>query len=252
MAYTTKFLTFGYQHHKQRVILCARMIDHLTNLVNPVGFRISYQRQRGGMTSCTHDFERFSHENIGAVEMVTPNVAIIIAGAIILIFALALPMLDSIKRFSDTISTRWSIVVIFLALGVGCVIDFKEFSDQNRHLVLLGCLLMSVLYVVFISLEKWLSKGWIGRAGITLKKGESVIHMGLGDSPADLKQGKDKGKDKRDHNKPSPLDAILSQQEQAPSEPSQEDVEDIHCDVDGMKNECVVESEDSDKEHTDE
>ena len=251
MAYTTKFLTFGYQHHKQRVILYARIIDHLTNFVNPVGFRISYQRQRG-MTSCTNDFERFSHENIGAVEMVTPNVAIIIAGAIILIFALALPMLDSIKRFSDTISTRWSIVVIFLALGVGCVIDFKEFSDQNRHLVLLGCLLMSVLYVVFISLEKWLSKGWIGRAGITLKKGESVIHMGLGDSPADLKQGKDKGKDKRDHNKPSPLDAILSQQEQAPSEPSQEDVEDIHCDVDGMKNECVVESEDSDKEHTDE
>lgn len=184
--------------------------------------------------------------------MVTPNVAIIIAGAIILIFALALPMLDSIKRFSDTISTRWSIVVIFLALGVGCVIDFKEFSDQNRHLVLLGCLLMSVLYVVFISLEKWLSKGWIGRAGITLKKGESVIHMGLGDSPADLKQGKDKDKDKRDHNKPSTLDAILSQQEQAPSEPSQEGVEDIHCDVEGMKNECVVESEDSDKGHTDE
>ena len=192
--------------------------------------------------------------------MVTTNVAIIIAGAIIVIFALALPMLDSIKRFSDTISTRWSIVVIFLALGVGCVIDFKELSDQNRHLVLLGCLLMSVLYVVFISLEKWLSKGWIGRAGITLKKGESVIHMGLGDFTNDLKQGKDKGKDKRDHNKPSPLDAILpspldailSQQEQAPSEPSQEGVEDIHCDVEGTKNECVVESEDSDKGHTDE
>ena len=191
--------------------------------------------------------------------MVTTNVAIIIAGAIIVIFALALPMLDSIKRFSDTISTRWSIVVIFLALGVGCVIDFKELSDQNRHLVLLGCLLMSVLYVVFISLEKWLSKGWIGRAGITLKKGESVIHMGLGDFTNDLKQGKDKGKDKRDPNKPSPLDAILpstldailSQQEQAPSEPSQEGVEDIHCDVEGIKNECVVESEDSDKGHTD-
>lgn len=252
MAYTTKFLTFGYQHHKQRIILCARIIDRLTNGIYPVGLRISYQKQRVGMTSCTHDFERFSHENIGAVEMVTPNVAIIIAGAIILIFALALPMLDSIKRFSDTISTRWSIVVIFLALGVGCVIDFKELSDQNRHLVLLGCLLMSVLYVVFISLEKWLSKGWIGHAGITLKKGESVIHMGLGDSPADLNQGKDKGKDKRDHNKPSPLDAILSQQEQAPSEPSQEGVEDIHCDVEGIKNECVVESEDSDKRHTDE
>jgi hypothetical protein len=185
--------------------------------------------------------------------MVTPNLAIIIAGAIILIFALALPMLDSIKRFSDTISTRWSIVVIFLALGVGCVIDFQELSDENRHLVLFGCLLMSVLYVVFISLEKWLSKGWIGRAGITLKKGDSVIHMGLGDSPADLKQGKDKCRDRRDHNKKSPLDAILSQQEQAPSEPSQECVEDIPCEVEEMEeSEGVVESEESDKGHTDE
>ena len=177
--------------------------------------------------------------------MVTPNVAIIIAGALILIFALALPMLDSIKRFSDTISTRWSIVVIFLALGVGCVIDFKEFSDQNRHLVLLGCLLMSVLYVVFISLERWLSKGWIGRAGIILKKGESVIHMGLGDFTNDLKQGKDK---KPQHNTP------ISQQAQAqsPSEPSQESVEDIHCEVEGMEEfNGVVESEDRDKEHTD-
>ena len=181
--------------------------------------------------------------------MVTTNVAIIIAGAIIVIFALALPMLDSIKRFSDTISTRWSIVVIFLALGVGCVIDFKELSDQNRHLVLLGCLLMSVLYVVFISLEKWLSKGWIGRAGITLKKGESVIHMGLGDSPIDLNNVKDKGKDSRDHRKTSPLEAVLSHQEQAPSEPSQECVEDTPCEVEKME-EGVIESDEIDKGHT--
>lgn len=175
--------------------------------------------------------------------MVTPNVAIIIAGAIILIFAIALPMLDSIKRFSDTISTRWSIMVIFLALGVGCVIDFKELSDENRHLVLFGCLLMSILYVVFISLEKWLSKGWIGRAGITLKKGESVIHMGLGNDPIALNNVKDK--------KPQP-NTPISQPEPATSEPSQEYVEDAPCEVDGMEElNGVVESEDSDKGHTD-
>ena len=175
--------------------------------------------------------------------MVAPNLAVIVAGVLILIFAIALPMLDSIKRFSDTISTRWSILVIFLALGVGCVIDFKELSDENRHLVLFGCLLMSVLYVVFISLEKWLSKGWIGRAGITLKKGESVIHMGLGDAPIDLNTVKDK--------KPKP-NTPISQPEPTPSEPSQECVEDIPCEVEKMEeSEGVVESEDSDKEHTD-
>ncbi len=175
--------------------------------------------------------------------MVAPNLAVIVAGVLILIFAIALPMLDSIKRFSDTISTRWSILVIFLALGVGCVIDFQELSDENRHLVLFGCLLMSVLYVVFISLEKWLSKGWIGRAGITLKKGESVIHMGLGDAPIDLNTVKDKN--------PKP-NTPISQPEPTPSEPSQEGVEDIPCEVEKMEeSEGVVESEDSDKEHTD-
>lgn len=174
--------------------------------------------------------------------MVAPNLAVIVAGVLILIFAIALPMLDSIKRFSDTISTRWSILVIFLALGVGCVIDFKELSDENRHLVLFGCLLMSVLYVVFISLEKWLSKGWIGRAGITLKKGEHVIHMGLGDTPIDLNTVKDK--------KPKP-NTPISQPEPTPSEPSQECVEDIPCEVEKMEeSEGVVESEDSDKGHT--
>lgn len=53
---------------------------------------------------------------------------------------------------------------------------------------------MSILYVVFISLEKWLEKGWIGHAGITLQKGDTKVRLGVGDvvadRPGDVKEGK--------------------------------------------------------------
>lgn len=98
---------------------------------------------------------------------------------VIFLLALILPLLDSVKGFKDSISTRWSIVVVYLALGIGCVIDFEKISDDTRHFVLLGCFVVSILYIVFISLEKWFSNKWIGKFGVTLKKGESVIHAGM-------------------------------------------------------------------------
>lgn len=69
--------------------------------------------------------------------------------------------------------------MVYLALGIGCVIDFEKISDDTRHFVLLGCFVISILYIVFISIEKWFSKKWIGKFGVTLKKGESVIHAGM-------------------------------------------------------------------------
>ena len=101
---------------------------------------------------------------------------------VIFLLALILPLLDSIKGFKDSISTRWSIVVVYLALGIGCVIDFEKINDDTRHFVLLGCFVVSILYIVFISLEKWFSNKWIGKFGVTLKKGDSVIHAGMSDT----------------------------------------------------------------------
>ena len=114
--------------------------------------------------------------------MVSANIALIIMIIVIFLLALILPLLDSIKGFKDSISTRWSIVVVYLALGIGCVIDFEKISDDTRHFVLLGCFVVSILYIVFISLEKWFSNKWIGKFGVTLKKGDSVIHAGMSDT----------------------------------------------------------------------
>lgn len=111
--------------------------------------------------------------------MVSANIALIIMIVVILLLALILPLLDSVKGFKDSISTRWSIVVVYLALGIGCVIDFEKLGDDTRHFVLLGCFVISILYIVFVSLEKWFSNKWIGKFGVTLKKGESFIHAGM-------------------------------------------------------------------------
>lgn len=114
--------------------------------------------------------------------MVSANIALIIMIIVIFLLALILPLLDSVKGFKDSISTRWSIVVVYLALGIGCVIDFEKISDDTRHFVLLGCFVVSILYIVFISLEKWFSNKWIGKFGVTLKRGDSVIHAGMSDT----------------------------------------------------------------------
>lgn len=111
--------------------------------------------------------------------MVSANIALVIMIVVILLLALILPLLDSVKGFKESISTRWSLVVVYLALGIGCVIDFEKLSDDTRHFVLLGCFVVSILYIVFVSIEKWFSNKWIGKFGVTLKKGESIIHAGM-------------------------------------------------------------------------
>lgn len=114
--------------------------------------------------------------------MVSANIALLIMIIVIFLLALILPLLDSVKGFKDSISTRWSIVVVYLALGIGCVIDFEKISDDTRHFVLLGCFVISILYIVFISLEKWFAHKWIGKLGVTLKRGDSFIYAGMSDT----------------------------------------------------------------------
>ncbi len=127
--------------------------------------------------------------------MVSPILAVVITCAVVIVFAVVLPLLDSIKAFSETISTRWSIVVVFLAMGVGCVIDFEGLDNDIRHLVMVGCFVMSVLYVLCISIEKWLNNGWIGKAEVKLKVGNKSVSASLG-------SGKEAEKDRDEKKRP--------------------------------------------------
>lgn len=133
--------------------------------------------------------------------MLGPYIATIIIIAVILLFAFVLPMLDSIKSFNNSISTRWSIVVIYMSLGIGCVVDFEGLPDDTRHFVLLGCFVISILYVVSISLEKWFANKWIGRFGVTLQHGKTKVHAGM-DSDSEENTKKESGSKGRPKEKP--------------------------------------------------
>lgn len=150
--------------------------------------------------------------------MVSPILAVIITCAVVIVFAVVLPLLDSIKAFSETISTRWSIVVVFLAMGVGCVIDFEGLDNDIRHLVMVGCFVMSVLYVLCISVEKWLSNGWIGKAEVKLKVGNKSVSASLG-SGKEAEKGRDEKKRPRKQND---KDADKTEREEIETEQEQE------------------------------
>ena len=150
--------------------------------------------------------------------MVSPILAVIITCAVVIVFAVVLPLLDSIKAFSETISTRWSIVVVFLAMGVGCVIDFEGLDNDIRHLVMVGCFVMSVLYVLCISVEKWLSNGWIGKAEVKLKVGNKSVSASLGSGKEAEKSRDEKKRPRKQNDK----DADKTAREEIETEQEQE------------------------------
>ena len=78
--------------------------------------------------------------------MISPQIATIIVLFFILVFGVAVPILD--KKVPKYISYRWCVVVVVLALLIGAVVDFDVLSDDARKIVLVGCLVISGVYVI--------------------------------------------------------------------------------------------------------
>lgn len=109
--------------------------------------------------------------------MITGEVAVIVLASLALILILVIPLLDSIKKFSDFISLRWICIAVVLLIMVGVVIDFNHLSDESRNIVLTGGLIVVGSFLVLRTLEKVLFNGWL--KGVNLKgsvtKGDWVI-----------------------------------------------------------------------------
>lgn len=182
--------------------------------------------------------------------MVSPILAVVITCAVVIVFAVVLPLLDSIKAFSETISTRWSIVVVFLAMGVGCVIDFEGLDNEIRHLVMMGCFVMSVLYVLCISVEKWLSNGWIGKAEVKLKVGNKSVSASLG-SGKEAEKGNDEKKRPHKQNDKDAEETDETEREEIETEQEVSVSEDTDHDGDeSMTAEDAITSDENDTEES--
>lgn len=102
--------------------------------------------------------------------MIDAFTATIILVAFIVLFGVALPILDI--KHSKFISYRWCVIVVVLALLIGAVVDFNILSDEARKIVLVGGLVIVGVYVALRTIEKALSKGWLKGASIEVKKGD--------------------------------------------------------------------------------
>lgn len=107
--------------------------------------------------------------------MINPTPAVLIVVGFILVFGVAVPVLN--KKAPKYISYRWCVVVVLLALLIGAVIDFGDLNDTARQIVLVGGLVVSGLYVLLRTIEKALANGWLNGAQIEAKKGDISVKV---------------------------------------------------------------------------
>lgn len=105
--------------------------------------------------------------------MISPELATAIVIVFILLFGVAVPVLN--RKAPKYISYRWCVVVVLLALLIGVVVDFGDLSDAARQAVIVGALVVAGVYVILRTLEKALANGWLRGATIEAKKGDISV-----------------------------------------------------------------------------
>lgn len=124
--------------------------------------------------------------------MVTPTFATIVIVAFLVVFGIIMPILN--KKFPKFISYRWSVVVVILALLLGAILDFDALSENVRHCLLVGGLVIVGGYVLLRTVEKALANGWLRGAEIEAEKGDIKVKGRFGQKP----EAKDNNKQQKD------------------------------------------------------
>lgn len=112
--------------------------------------------------------------------MIEPSFATIIILVFIAVFGLGLPLFERIPFFRNIVSYRWAVMVVLLAVMLGCILDFSHLNDQARLYTIVGVLVISAVYIVLRSVEKAFAKGWtLGVDRIRLEKGDAKAEVVL-------------------------------------------------------------------------
>ena len=119
--------------------------------------------------------------------MIEPASATIIILGFIAVFGFGLPLLERVPVIRDAISYRWAVMVVLLAVMLGCVLDFSHLNDQLRLYTVVGITIIAAIYIILRSIEKALAKGW------TL--GVDRIHLEKGDAKAEVILNEDEKKE---------------------------------------------------------
>lgn len=127
-----------------------------------------------------------------------------IAIALLAFLLCIVPLFEKIPKLGDCVSRRYVVVVVFIVMALACILNFNSLDTSIKSTVIIGALIVSTIYVVIRSLEKFLYAGFFARAGkievdVDDKK-LTVENAEVGKKEKDKKSDDLDGLAKREHN----------------------------------------------------
>lgn len=114
--------------------------------------------------------------------MIDAYLAAFIMITFMVIFGVVLPIMDKSKKFGKFVSLRFAVLVVFLSLAVGVVLDFSHLENNIRLVIIAGSLIIGGIFILIRTWEKAASKGWsLGIKKIELSKGDAKATVDVDD-----------------------------------------------------------------------
>ena len=99
------------------------------------------------------------------LQYITAYHATYVAIALLAFLLCIVPLFEKIPKLGDCVSRRYVVVVVFVVAALACILNFNSLDTSIKSTVIIGALIISTLYVVIRSLEKFLYAGFFARAG---------------------------------------------------------------------------------------
>ena len=111
--------------------------------------------------------------------MLNPIFATIIILSFIFVFGVLVPVLNAKPALRKYISFRWVVVMTYLTLAIGVVLDFNHLESSVRSLVIGGSFAISGLWLLVRTWEKAKCLGYtMELPTIHAKKGDLSVDIG--------------------------------------------------------------------------
>lgn len=118
--------------------------------------------------------------------MIDPYSSTAIVILFLIIWAIIIPVVGAIPKIGKIISYRYLVITVFLACMIGVVVNFDGLDSSIKMAVIVGTAIISGVYIILRSIEKWLYNGW------TFNKDFSAS-VSKGDAKAEIKVTDKKG-----------------------------------------------------------
>ena len=102
--------------------------------------------------------------------------------AFMVLFGMVLPVMDKSKKLGRFVSLRFAVLVVFLSMAVGVVLDFSHLESDLRFAIVVGSLIIGGVFILIRTWEKAVSKGWsLGVRKIEASKGDAKVTVDVDD-----------------------------------------------------------------------